>query len=42
MERLAFMELLKTRGIPYAIYTAEDWEADARALDEFARRRKAG
>jgi predicted HTH domain antitoxin len=42
MERLAFMELLRTRGIPYAIYTAEDWEADARALDEFARRRKAG
>ena len=42
MERLAFMELLKTRGIPYVIYTAEDWEADARAVGEFERRRKIG
>jgi predicted HTH domain antitoxin len=42
MERLAFMELLKTRGIPYVIYTAQDWDADARAVDEFERRRKTG
>jgi hypothetical protein len=36
------MELLKQRGIPYVIYTAEDWESDATAIDEFERRRKAG
>ena len=40
--RIAFMELLKQRGIPYVIYTAEDWESDAKAIDEFERRRKAG
>jgi predicted HTH domain antitoxin len=40
--RIAFMELLKQRGIPYVIYTAEDWESDATAIDEFERRRKAG
>lgn len=42
LERLAFMDLLKQRGIPYVIYTAEDWEADAKAIDEFERRRKIG
>ena len=41
LERLAFMDLLKLRGIPYVIYTAEDWESDARAIDEFQRRRQA-
>jgi predicted HTH domain antitoxin len=39
--RIAFMELLKQRGIPYVIYTAEDWNSDANAVDEFERR-KAG
>jgi hypothetical protein len=24
------MELLKQRGIPYIIYTAEDWDSDAK------------
>ena len=42
LERLAFMDLLKQRGIPYIIYTAEDWEADANAIGEFERRRKIG
>lgn len=42
LDRLAFMELLKQRGIPYLIYGAEDWEADARAIDELQRRRKIG
>lgn len=42
LERLAFMELLKTRGIPYVAYTADDWEADASAIHEFEKRRKAG
>lgn len=40
--RIAFMELLKNRGIPYTVYTAEDWESDGKAIDEFVRRRKAG
>jgi predicted HTH domain antitoxin len=42
LERLAFMQLLKQRGVPDIIYTAEDWEADARAIDELTRRRKIG
>jgi predicted HTH domain antitoxin len=42
LERLAFMELLKRREIPYVVYTADDWEADAKALDDFANLRKAG
>jgi predicted HTH domain antitoxin len=42
LERLAFMELLRQRGIPYVVYTAEDWNSDANSLDEFERRRKAG
>lgn len=37
--KIAFMELLKQRGIPHVIYTAEDWEADGRAIEEFERRR---
>ena len=40
LERIAFMELLKQRSIPYLIYTAEDWAADAKAIDEFERRSK--
>ena len=40
LERIPFMELLKRRGIPDVIYTAEDWEADANALQEFEKRRK--
>ncbi len=41
LTRIAFMELLKQPGIPYVIYTAEDWESDADAINEFERRRKA-
>jgi hypothetical protein len=33
------MELLKERGIPYVIYTFEEWEADGRAIEELERRR---
>jgi predicted HTH domain antitoxin len=40
--RIAFMELLKQHGIPYVIYTADDWDSDAKAIDEFEGRRKAG
>jgi predicted HTH domain antitoxin len=40
LDRIPFMELLKRRGIPDVIYTAEDWEADAKALQEFEKRRK--
>jgi predicted HTH domain antitoxin len=39
LERIPFMELLKQRGIPYVVYTVEDWEADANGLQEFERRR---
>jgi predicted HTH domain antitoxin len=42
LERLAFMELLMHRGIPYVVYTADDWNADGKALDEYERRRKVG
>ena len=42
LERIALMELLQQRGIPYVVYTAEDWDSDARALEEFERLRKAG
>ena len=42
LERIAFMELLKQRGIPYVVYTADDWDADAKAIEDFERRRKAG
>jgi len=40
--RLAFMDLLKRRGIPCFTYTTDDWEADAEAIAEFERRRKIG
>jgi predicted HTH domain antitoxin len=40
LTRIAFMDLLRQRGIPYADYTAEDWESDARAIVEFERRGK--
>ena len=40
LERLDFMELLKKRGIPYLFYTAEDWEADGKAIEELERRRQ--
>jgi predicted HTH domain antitoxin len=40
--RLEFMELLKQRGIPYVIYTADDWESDSKAIDEYERRRRNG
>jgi len=40
LTRIAFMDLLRQRGIPYADYTAEDWESDARAIVEFERRPK--
>jgi hypothetical protein len=36
------MELLKRRDIPYVVYTADDWDADAKAIEDFERRRKAG
>jgi len=36
------MELLKRRGIPYTVYTAEDCEADGNAIDELNRRCKIG
>jgi len=42
LTRIAFMELLKQRNIPYVDYTAEDWESDGKAIGEFERRRKAG
>ena len=40
--RLEFMELLKQRGIPYVIYTTDDWESDGKAIEEFERRRRTG
>lgn len=40
LDRLDFMELLKKRGIPYIVYTAEDWEADGKAIEELERRRQ--
>ena len=39
LDPLAFMELLKRRGIPYVFYSVEDWAADAKAIDEFERRK---
>ena len=36
--RLEFMEFLKQRGIPHIVYTAEDWDADGKAIEEFERR----
>ena len=40
--RIEFMDLLKQRGIPYVIYTADDWESDSMAIDEYERRRRNG
>ncbi len=40
--RLEFMELLKQRGIPYVIYTVDDWEADGKAIEAFEKRRQVG
>jgi len=40
--RIPFMELLKQRGIPYVVYTADDWNADGKALSDFERLRKVG
>jgi predicted HTH domain antitoxin len=37
--RIEFMELLKQRGIPYVVYTVEDWEADGKAIEELDSRR---
>jgi predicted HTH domain antitoxin len=42
LTRIAFMALLKVRGIPYIDYGAEDWQSDAKAIDEFERRPKVG
>jgi predicted HTH domain antitoxin len=39
LERMDFLELLKTRSIPAVDYTVEDWEADGRAITEIERRR---
>jgi predicted HTH domain antitoxin len=36
--RIEFMELLKQRGIPYVVYTVEDWEADGSAIEELEKR----
>lgn len=40
--RLDFMDLLRQRGIPYVVYTAEDWEADAQAIQELEKHRQTG
>ena len=37
--RVEFLEFLRQRGIPYVVYTVEDWEADGKAIEEFERRR---
>ena len=42
LDRLAFMEMLKQRNIPYVVYTAADWDADANAIDQLEQRRKVG
>jgi predicted HTH domain antitoxin len=41
LDRIPFMELLRQRGIPYVIYTPEDWKADGEAIEKLTRR-KAG
>ena len=33
LERLEFMELLKRRGIPYVVYTAEDFAEDTKTFE---------
>jgi predicted HTH domain antitoxin len=42
LTRIAFMALLKVRRIPYIDYGADDWQSDAKAIDEFERRPKVG
>ena len=33
LERTGFMELLKQRGIPYVVYSAEDFAQDMRTIE---------
>ena len=33
LERVAFMELLKQRGVPYVIYTSEDFAEDMKTIE---------
>ena len=33
LNRIEFMELLKQRGIPYVVYTLEDYEQDMKTLE---------
>jgi predicted HTH domain antitoxin len=33
LERLEFMELLKQRGIPYVVYTAQDFAEDMATIE---------
>jgi predicted HTH domain antitoxin len=35
LTRLQFMELARSRGIPYAVYTASDFRDDLQDLDAF-------
>jgi predicted HTH domain antitoxin len=42
VDRVEFMEILKQRGIPYVVYTVDDWDADAKSIELFEQRRKAG
>ena len=42
LERIPLMELLKNRGIPYAVFTADDWTADGNAIADFEKLRKVG
>ena len=42
LARIPFMELLQQRGIPYVVYTADDWNADGNALNDFERLRQVG
>jgi hypothetical protein len=39
LDRVGFVELLKHRAIPNVIYTAEDWEADGKAIEELSTHR---
>lgn len=40
--RIEFMELLKQRGLSSVVYTTADWDADAQAIEELEKRRRAG
>ncbi len=33
LERIQFMDLLKQRGIPYVIYTADDFDQDMKTIE---------